>query len=71
MGWVNLAEVTVSEPHSQERDVAFFTGRGNFLRVPAGSFTIFGPQDVHMPGVAPADEKAIGIVRKIVVKVEG
>src|SRR5688572_30721134 len=25
MGWVSLAEVTVSEPHSQERDVAFFT----------------------------------------------
>jgi len=71
MGWVNLGEVTVSEPYHAEREVGFFTGKCNFIRVPAGSFTVFAPQDVHMPGVAPADEKAIGIVRKIVVKVEG
>jgi biofilm protein TabA len=70
MGWVNLAEVSVSEPHSLERDVAFFTGRGSFFRVPAGSFAIFGPEDVHMPGVAP-DGEAAEVVRKIVVKVEG
>jgi biofilm protein TabA len=69
MGWVNLGEVTVSEPYNPEREVGFFTGKCNFLRVPAGSFTIFAPQDVHMPGVAPADEKA-GLVRKVVVKVE-
>lgn len=71
MGWVNLGEVTVSEPYNPEREVAFFTGKCNFIRVPAGSFTIFASQDVHMPGVAPEDEKALGIVRKIVVKVEG
>jgi len=58
-------------PYNAEREVGFFTGKCNFIRVPAGSFTVFAPQDVHMPGVAPADEKAIGIVRKIVVKVEG
>ena len=69
MGWVNLAEVTLSEPHSQERDVAFFTDRSNFFRVPAGSFAIFGPQDVHMPGVA-LEEGMAGVVRKVVVKVE-
>jgi biofilm protein TabA len=69
MGWVNLGEVTVLEPHSQEKDVAFFTGRGNFFRIPAGSFTIFGPQDVHMPGVALEEGPAV-VVRKVVVKVE-
>jgi biofilm protein TabA len=67
MGWANLAEMVVSEPHSQERDVAFFTGSGSFLRFPAGSFAIFGPQDVHMPGVLAEDET---LVRKVVVKVE-
>lgn len=70
MGWANLSEMTVSESYSQERDVAFFTGSGSFFRVPTGSFAIFGPQDVHMPGVAPA-EKPAELVRKIVVKVEG
>lgn len=71
MGWVNLAEVRVSEPHDAERDVAFFSGTASFIRVPAGSFAIFGPEDVHMPGVAPDDENASGVVRKIVVKVKG
>lgn len=70
MGWVNLSEVTVSEPYSSEREVAFFTGKCNFIRLPAGSFTIFAPQDVHMPGVAP-EAAAAAVVRKIVVKVEG
>lgn len=70
MGWVNLGEVTVSEPYSAEREVAFFSGKCNFFRLPAGSFTIFAPQDVHMPGVAPAADAA-AVVRKIVVKVEG
>ena len=70
MGWVNLGEVAVSEPYGTERDVGFFTGQCNFFRVPAGSFAIFGPQDVHMPGVALEGGQE-GIVRKIVVKVEG
>ena len=70
MGWVNLGEVTVSEPYNSEREVGFFTGKCNFFRVPSGSFAVFGPQDVHMPGVAP-EEKAADVVRKIVVKVEG
>ena len=66
MGWANLSEMAVSEPYSAERDVAFFTGRGSFIRVPAGSFAIFGPQDVHMPGVLAEEEV---LVRKIVLKV--
>jgi len=69
MGWISLAEAIESVPYDAERDVTFFDDHGtSFVRVPAGSFTIFGPQDVHMPGVAPADGAA-GTVRKIVVKV--
>jgi biofilm protein TabA len=71
MGWVNLGQATVSEPYSAEREVAFFSGKCNFYRVPAGSFAIFGPQDVHMPGVAPEQDMPAQVVRKIVVKVEG
>lgn len=67
MGWANLTEMTVSEPHDAERDVAFFRGEGQFVLVPAGYFTIFSPQDVHMPGVAA---EPLGAVRKVVVKVE-
>lgn len=70
IGWMNLPDATVSEPYSQELDVAFFTGRGSFFRVPAGAFAIFGPQDVHMPGVIPEGGHAAEVVRKVVVKVK-
>ena len=71
MGWNTLCRMTVSEPHNPERDVAFFTGPGDFFYVPAGTFTIFGPSDVHLPGVALADDApAEKPVRKIVLKVE-
>ncbi len=67
MGWAPLSQMTLSEPYSADRDVAFFRGPGQFVLVPAGFFTVFAPQDVHMPGVA-ADP--LGLVRKVVVKVE-
>jgi YhcH/YjgK/YiaL family protein len=69
IGYSHLARMTVSEPHSEERDVAFFTGPGDWLYVPAGTFAIFGPSDVHMPGVA-VDAVAESLVSKIVVKVD-
>jgi biofilm protein TabA len=72
MGWNTLGRMTLSEPYSPERDVAFFTGPGDWFFVPAGTFAIFGPSDVHMPGVAVDGRDAAHEqpVRKIVVKVE-
>lgn len=67
MGWAPLSAMTVSEPHEEERDVAFYRGAGQFVLVREGSFTIFAPSDVHMPGVAV--EGLAETVRKIVVKV--
>ena len=68
IGYSHLSRMTVSEPHSDERDVAFFTGPGDWLYVPEGTFAIFGPSDVHMPGVAV--DAAESLVRKIVVKID-
>jgi biofilm protein TabA len=70
MGYSHLSRMTVNEPHSDERDVAFFTGPGDWLYVPAGTFAIFGPNDVHMPGVAVGDSPNQPMVWKVVVKVE-
>lgn len=67
MGWAHLSQMAVSEPHDEARDVAFFRGEGQFVRVPAGFFTVFAPQDVHMPGIAAMP---LEMVRKVVVKVE-
>jgi biofilm protein TabA len=69
MGWAPLANVEVTEPHDSERDVGFFRGTYQLFSVPAGTFVIFGPGDVHMPGISPADARAT-LVRKVVVKVE-
>jgi YhcH/YjgK/YiaL family protein len=71
MGWNTLARMTVSEAYDAERDVAFFRGSGDLVRVPAGTFAIFGPSDVHMPGVAVEEAgPAAAMVRKVVLKVE-
>jgi YhcH/YjgK/YiaL family protein len=72
MGWNALSRMAVSEPYSSQRDVAFFVGAGDFFLVPAGTFAVFGPSDVHMPGVAIDDRDAAGqtLVRKVVMKVE-
>jgi biofilm protein TabA len=69
MGWNTLSRMAVSQPHDTERDVAFFTGSGDTFHVPAGTFAIFGPHDVHMPGIEPGGA-AVSTVRKIVVKVD-
>jgi YhcH/YjgK/YiaL family protein len=74
MGWNTRERMTVSESHDAERDVAFFRGEGDFFRVPAGTFAIFGPSDVHMPGVAAGEGESIAttqnLVRKVVLKVD-
>lgn len=69
IGWGNLARMAVTEPYDADRDVGFFAGPGDLLLVPAGTFTVFAPQDVHMPGVA-VDESPASRVRKVVVKVD-
>lgn len=66
MGYAPLDVVKVVEPYDARRDVAFFTGQGVMLRVPAGTFTVFLPQDAHMPCIADGSPAP---VRKVVVKI--
>jgi biofilm protein TabA len=70
MEWVSLNEAIVSEAYDATRDVTFFAGRGTPIRVPSGSFIIFGPNDVHMPGVWCDRTCRPVAVRKIVLKVK-
>jgi len=67
MGWAPVADLTVKKPYDADADYALFEGPGNFVTVPAGSFTIFFPSDGHTPGVAFNDQPSA--VRKIVIKV--
>jgi YhcH/YjgK/YiaL family protein len=67
MGYANINTLTVKKPYDAQADYALFEGRGSFVTVPAGSFTIFFPEDGHIPGSAVDDKPAA--VRKVVVKV--
>ena len=66
MGVAPLSQMTVQEPYVREKDVEFFIGAGQFVRVDRGTFAIFLPKDVHMPQLQ-ADAPAV--VKKVVVKV--
>ncbi|PRY15408.1 YhcH/YjgK/YiaL family protein [Pontibacter ummariensis] len=65
MGWKDLAQCGApSEPYQEERDAAFFPDKTrSWFDVPAGSFTVFYPDDAHAAMVT--EDK----VRKIVLKI--
>ena len=65
MGWKDLAQCSEpSDPYNEERDAAFFPDRtNNWFDVPAGSFTIFYPDDAHAAMVTEEN------VRKVVLKI--
>ena len=66
MGWKDLAQCAApNDPYQDERDAAFFPDRTNsWFEVPAGSFTIFFPDDAHAAMVT--GER---VVRKVVLKI--
>jgi len=66
MGVAQLAKMDVEVPYDAEGDVGFFTGLGQFIEMTTGDFTIFLPQDVHMPGLLIDVPEP---VKKVVVKV--
>ena len=81
MGWSARDRLTITEPYDATREVMFFESaaekvQGDFVHVAEGFFTVFGPQDAHMPGVALAEAAVFdhyttgATVRKIVVKVD-
>lgn len=53
-------------PYDAGRDLVTATGDGAFFTLPAGSFAILWPDDVHRPGIAIERPQA---VRKVVLKV--
>ena len=67
MGYANINTLTVKKPYDEQADYALFEGSGSFVLVPAGCFTIFFPEDGHIPGSAVGDQPSA--VRKVVVKV--
>ncbi len=63
-GFASLKSMQVGE-YDPQKDFQAMTGQGQILRLSAGYFAIFLPQDAHMPGLEDGDRSQ---VKKIVVK---
>lgn len=69
MGWASLRDRwPVHRPYDPATDLEFFQARGGLLSVPAGSFVIFTPQDIHAPGLAGPGQPEAEVL-KVVIKV--
>ena len=66
MGYAPLNTLTPDGEYDSQNDVAFFKGSGSNVLVPAGTFTVFFPQDAHMPCLANGSQSD---VRKVVLKI--
>jgi YhcH/YjgK/YiaL family protein len=67
IGYAPQSSLKIIEPYDSAKDMMKLAGNGSVLRLPAGMFAIFFPQDGHKPGMAP--DGVVAPVRKIVVKV--
>ena len=67
MGWAPVSTLAPAGEFNVAKDVGFFEGQGDFIRVSAGMFAVFFPHDGHMPSIAVGDRPEG--VRKIVMKV--
>lgn len=65
MGYANVEGLKVAEQHL-EKDLMFLNGKGDLLLVNQGFFTIFSPEDAHMPTLSVKEPQ---YVKKAVVKV--
>ncbi len=66
MGYANLADLKVTKEYDEKDDYLLAAGQADFVRVRPGMFTIFHPQDAHIPCSA-VDKPSP--VKKVVVKV--
>ena len=49
MGWAPVDTLTPVEEFSTEKDVGFYTGHCDFVRIGAGYCYVVFPEDAHMP----------------------
>ena len=66
MGKYPFAQLTVTKPYDDTKDLANYSGEGKIYTVPAGTFMIFFPANAHRPNITPGGNK---VIKKIVIKV--
>jgi biofilm protein TabA len=69
MGYTYLrSDLPVRQPYDAQKDIVFYDVAGDLLEVPAGSFVIFTPHDIHAPGLTIDPSESVQQVLKVVVK---
>ncbi len=69
IGYAPLLENTpLAQSYNDQSDCVLYDIEGDFFELAAGSFAIFGPQDIHAPGIAPLRPQGDTWVHKVVLK---
>ena len=68
IGFNNVDNMEIKTSYNPEKDVAFLSGKGDYVTLTKGSYGIFFPQDAHQPKIAPGNVS--GFVKKVVIKVK-
>ncbi|MBZ0198527.1 MAG: YhcH/YjgK/YiaL family protein [Ignavibacteriaceae bacterium] len=66
IGYSPLTTQNPFQPYDEVNDYSLYEGEKSFIKLAAGMFAIFFPEDLHMPGIS-IDEP--NTVKKVVVKV--
>lgn len=66
IGYAPIDEMKMKIDYNEEKDVLFLEGTGDYLSVNEGTFALFAPEDVHMPGISA---ESLQHVKKIVIKI--
>lgn len=69
MGYAPLGDhPRVKQDYDPQLDAIFYEAQGDFFIVPAGSFVVFTPRDIHAPALAVDSPDDASEVLKVVVK---
>lgn len=68
VGWAPVDTLTPDGEFNTEKDVGFYSGQCQYIRIPAGYCYVVFPEDAHAPDVymeAPSQERKIVIKLKV------
>ena len=68
IGYAPLNNQTVIEKYDEEKDVVFFEGETSLMKLDAGMFAIFFPDDLHKPCINASENPET--VQKVVVNIK-
>lgn len=67
IGFALHTDQAEKEPYSEEKDISFYYGDCDHVRLVPGTFAIFFPEDLHKPGIMG---RKLAEIKKIVVKIK-